>query len=137
MAVPSDSLTDISSGVSARARRRRFTAEYKAKIVQEAELCRASGEIGSLLRREGLFSSQLTDWKKQYKSGAQKALASKRGPAKKRSAEQLEIERLEKEVAGLRRKLDHAEQLIGLQKKLAELMSSSNREDPDPSGGPR
>jgi transposase-like protein len=137
MAVPSLSLNDISSGVSTRARRRRFTAEYKAKIVQEAELCRASGEIGSLLRREGLYSSQLTDWKKQYKSGAHKALAARRGPAKKRSAEQLEIERLEKEVAGLRRKLDHAEQLIGLQKKLSELMSSSNREDPDPSGGPR
>src|SRR5690606_39695110 len=131
------SVTDISSGVSLRGRRRRFTADYKAKIVQEAERCRAPGEIGSMLRREGLFSSQLADWRKQYRSGAQKALSSRRGPGKKRSAEQVEIERLQKEVAGLRRKLDHAEQLIGLQEKLSELMSSSNLEDTDPGGRPR
>ena len=55
--------------VSASGRRRRFTVEYKTRIVQEAAQCRAAGEIGSLLRREGLFSSQLTMWRKLYHAG--------------------------------------------------------------------
>jgi transposase len=109
--------------------------EYKTGIVQEAERCRAAGEIGSLLRREGLFSSQLTQWRKLYRDGARSALAKKRGPKPRRSAEKQEIERLQKEVEKLRRKLDHAEQLIGLQKKLAELLGRPFPEDrPDESG---
>jgi transposase-like protein len=105
--------------------------EYKTGIVQEAERCRESGEIGGLLRREGLYSSQLTDWRKQYQAGARKALSQKRGP-KKRSVEKGEIERLQKEVKKLRQKLDHAEKLIGLQKKFAELLGSPL---PEQSGG--
>lgn len=131
MAVQSISSVDIGSGVSARASRRRFTVEYKTGIVQEAERCREAGEIGGLLRREGLYSSQLTDWRKQYQAGARKALSQKRGP-KKRTVEKREIQRLQEENEKLRRKLDHAEKLIGLQKKLAEFLGSSL---PEQSGG--
>lgn len=131
MVVVQESSSMVGTRVSTRASRRRFTVEYKTGIIQEAERCRAAGEIGSLLRREGLFSSQLTEWRKLYRNGARSALAKKRGPKPKRSAEAEEIERLQKEVEKLRRKLDHAEQLIGLQKKLAELLG---RPFPDESG---
>lgn len=131
MAVQERSSITVGPGTSTRARRRRFTVEYKTGIVQEAERCRESGEIGGLLRREGLYSSQLTDWRKQYQAGARKALSQKRGP-KKRSVEKGEIERLQKEVEKLRQKLDHAEKLIGLQKKFAELLGSPL---PEQSGG--
>jgi transposase len=131
VAVQSGSSIGVGNGVSPRAGRRRFTVEYKTGIVQEAERCRAAGEIGSLLRREGLFSSQLTQWRKLYRDGARSALARKRGPKSQKSAEKQEIERLQKENEKLRRKLDHAEQLIGLQKKLAELLG---RPYPDESG---
>lgn len=128
----SESISPVGPGVSTRASRRRFTVEYKTGIVQEAERCRESGEIGSLLRREGLFSSQLTEWRKLYRAGAKKALSQKRGPNAKRSVEKIELERLQKENEKLRRKLDHAEKLIGLQKKLAELLGSPL---PEESGG--
>jgi transposase-like protein len=118
-----ESVPPLATGGSTRASRRRFTVEYKTGIVQEAERCRASGEIGSLLRREGLFSSQLTEWRKRYRAGARRALSAKRGP-KQRSAAKTEIERLQRDNETLRRKLDHAEQLIGLQKKLAELLGA-------------
>lgn len=131
MAVQEGSSITVGHGVSTRASRRRFTVEYKTGIVQEAERCRESGEIGGLLRREGLYSSQLTEWRKAYRAGARKALSQKRGP-KKRSVEKTEIERLQKEVEKLRQKLDHAEKLIGLQKKLAELLGSASHEQ---SGG--
>lgn len=118
----SDSSSMVGPGVSARASRRRFTVEYKTGIVQEAERCRAAGEIGSLLRREGLFSSQLTEWRKLYRDGARSALGKKRGRKPKKSVEKSEVERLQKEVEKLRRKLDRAEQIIALQKKVAELL---------------
>jgi transposase len=75
-----------------------------------------------MLRREGLFSSQLTEWRKLYRDGARRALAKKRGPRPKKSVEKQEVERLQKENEKLRRKLDRAEQIIALQKKVAELL---------------
>lgn len=130
MAVPMSSSL-VGSGVSTRASRRRFTVEYKTGIVQAAERCRAAGEIGSLLRREGLFSSQLTEWRKRYRDGARSALAKRRGPKRKKSEETQEVERLQKENEKLRRKLERAEQIIALQKKVAELLG---RPIPDESG---
>lgn len=67
------------TNVTARSSRRRFTAEDKASIVQQAAKCRAPGAIGALLRREGLFSSQLTVWRTQYQRGARHALSQARG----------------------------------------------------------
>ena len=77
-----------------RPRRRRFTAEYKLGVLREAEACTRKGEIGAMLRREGLYSSHLTAWRKQRDAGALEGLAPrKRGP-RGPSAEQVENEQL-------------------------------------------
>lgn len=109
-----------STGVSAS--RRRFTVEYKIAIVQEAAQCRAVGEIGALLRREGLYSSQLTTWRKQYRAGVRQALARPRGPKVTTAPATADVARLERELAQVREQLARAELLISLQKKLSELM---------------
>ena len=104
--------------VPARPRRRRFTAEYKLRILQEADVCRAPGELGALLRREGLYSSHLADWRRARHEGALGALGRRRGPkGKPRDAASREHERLKQEVARLRRRLEQAEAIIEIQKK--------------------
>ena len=100
------------AGVAAAARttatRRRFTAEHKVRIVAEAGKCTERGAIGRLLEREGLFASRLSAWRKQAREGALRALGGKRGP-KPRPAEEKrwreEVRRLQRENAGLRRRL--------------------------------
>ena len=84
-----------------RPRRRRFSAEYKLRVLREAEGCTRPGEIGALLRREGLYTSHLAAWRKQRDRGALKALSSARGrkPADPRDAQ----------IAGLRRRAERAE----------------------------
>lgn len=117
--------------VPARKPRRRFTVEEKTRIVQAAAQCRAVGEIGSLLRREGLYSSQLTMWRQQYAAGARQALAQRRGP--KPRADTGELTRLQRENTQLRDQLARAELLISIQKKLSTLLERPRRE---PSGKP-
>ena len=128
-----DSSTTSATQLATRASRRRFTADYKASIVQQAAQCRAPGEIGALLRREGLFSSQLTTWRKQYQTGARRALAPRRGPTATRSIDAVTVTRLEREVAQLREELARAELVITLQKKLAALLDRPSHE---PTTGP-
>jgi len=85
-----------------RPKRRRFSAEYKLRIVQEADACSRSGEVGELLRREGLYSSLLTEWRRARDSGALEALAPRRrGPARQ-SPELVEL-------AVVRRRLERSE----------------------------
>jgi len=110
--------------VSARTGRRRFTVAYKTRIVEEAAQCRAPGEIGSLLRREGLYSSHLTTWRKLYHAGARQALTRSRGPKPRAAADGGELARLQRENAQLREQLARAELVIGIQKKLSELLVS-------------
>ena len=105
--------------VGAKAKRRRFSAAYKARILAEIE--GSAGQTGVILRREGLYSSQLTNWRKQARTGTLKALSKKRGPKGKSSSE-LEVEKLRKKVARLERELEKAQILIGAQKKLAEIL---------------
>jgi transposase len=109
--------------VAVRSSRRRFTADYKASVVQEAARCRAPGEIGALLRREGLFSSHLTMWRQQYDTGARRALAQRRGPVPARTAESAAVTRLERELVQVRDDLARAELVIELQKKLSSLLA--------------
>jgi len=104
------------SEVVARPIRRRFSAEYKLRILQEADRC-PEGEVGSLLRREGLYSSHLTTWRKQRERGALAALsARKRGPKVDPQAE--ELARLQRENAKLQVQLRRADLIIDAQKKL-------------------
>ena len=91
--------------VPTQSKRRYFGAEYKLRIVEEADACSAPGEIAALLRREGLYSSHLTDWRRARREGSLKALAKERGPkGRRRDAVALENERLRKENARLQRR---------------------------------
>ena len=98
--------------------RRRFTAEYKLRILREVERAKEPGEVGAILRREGLYSSHLTHWRQARDRVAKVGLAArKRGP--KRRVEDPRIKQLEREKARLERKLRQAEIIIEFQKKLA------------------
>jgi transposase len=109
-----------------RAQRRRFSAEYKLRILEEAERCEP-GEIGALLRREGLYSSHLTTWRRQREAGALAALAPhKRGPKAKASVPgQTRLRELERENTQLRERLTQAETIIEVQKKVSSLLGIS------------
>ena len=103
--------------------RRRFTTEYKARIVQEADGCTEMGQVGALLRREGLYSSQLAQWRKQYRAGGYAALGNgKRGRKRKKSALELENERLQRQVSRLESRLEQAEAIIDIQKKASAML---------------
>ena len=85
--------------------------------------CTEMGQVGALLRREGLYSSQLAEWRKQYRAGGYSALVnSKRGRKRKKSALELENERLRKQVSHLERGLQQAEAVIDIQKKASAML---------------
>jgi transposase len=110
--------------VLAKASRRRFTAEYKRKILREADACTAPGALGALLRREGLYSSNLTTWRAQRERGELAGLTpKKRGPAPKpQNPLARKIATLERAVSREKARADRAEALVELQKKVAELL---------------
>ena len=105
-----------------RATRRRFSPSYKARIVEEAAACQKQGELGALLRREGLYSSHLSAWRTQIKSHGVAGLeAKKRGRPTTTKASAREIE-LEREARQLKKRLAKAEAIIAFQKKVHELL---------------
>lgn len=109
--------------VSAFAKRRRFTAAYKARIVEEADCCTEPGAIGALLRREGLYSSQLSSWRELYRAGALQALRDdKRGRKPKKHPLEDENEKLRKQNERLADRLERAEMIIEIQKKVATML---------------
>ncbi len=112
-------------------KRRVFTKEYKLEILEKADHCLISGGVGKLLRQEGLYSSQLTSWRRDRRDGTLQALGRRRGPKAKKTTEQLEIERLQCENKRLRKKLDHAEKIIDVQKKLSEVLGIPLEENVD------
>ena len=113
-----------------KAERRKFSAEYKLRIVAEADECTERGAIGALLRREGLYSSHLDKWRKQRERGALEGLrGQKRG--RKPDPQAAEIARLQRENEQLRSRLDRAEHIINVQKKLAELLGTMSAETPN------
>jgi transposase-like protein len=107
-----------------RPKRRTFTAEYKLRILQEADAAILPGAIGELLRREGLYSSLLTAWRRERTAAALAGLsARKRGPqARKTSAETKRIQQLERDNEKLRHRLKQAEIIIEFQKKLHDVL---------------
>ena len=103
------------------AKRRTFTAEYKQRILAEADAAVTQpGSIGALLRREGLYSSHLVTWRRERQAGVLKALAPhKRGPKSKRNAQEEEMQKLRRENQRLTEQLRKAEIVIDVQKKWA------------------
>ena len=113
--------------VTQKAARRRFTGEYKRRIALEAESCSQPGEIGALLRREGLYSSVLQRWRRQLQ---EESLSSSEKPNSKPSPAQ-ELARLKRENERLQEKLRQAELIIDVQKKVSELMQTRSPEKTD------
>ena len=114
--------------VPAKARRRRFSAQYKKKILEEADACKGKhGAIGALLRREGLYSSHLTTWRKQREKGELDGLTPKKRGRKARPINSLtrKVRELEGENRKLKKQLDKAETIISFQKKLSEMLGIS------------
>jgi len=110
--------------VRERAVRRRFTAEYKLRILKEAESCTERGQLGALLRREGIYSTNLIAWRRQMEKGTLEALSPrKRGPKGKRpNPSARRIAELERENQRLEKKLRQAETIIEVQKKVSEIL---------------
>jgi len=109
--------------VVAHAKRRRFTADYKQRILKEVDAAKGSGGIGALLRREGLYSSLLATWRNERDAGALAALTpQKRGPKSKRHPLQDESDKLRRDNARLTEQLRKAEIIIDVQKKVGTLL---------------
>lgn len=107
--------------VIVKAERRHFTAEYKQSILQEADACTQRGEIGALLRREGLYSSHLDTWRRQRTRGGLQGLTpAKRG--RKADPQAAENARLLRETVKLKAQLERAELIIEVQKKVSQLL---------------
>ena len=113
--------------VTQKAARRRFTSEYKRRIALEADGCKEPGEIGALLRREGLYSSVIQRWRRQLR---EESLSSSEKSNSKPSPAQ-EVNRLRRENERLKEKLRQAELIIDVQKKVSELMQTPSPEKTD------
>jgi len=104
--------------------RRRFTVEDKSRILDEADACTENGQLGDLLRREGIYSSYLTTWRRQRDHGAQAGLTPKRRGRKGKAKNPLadEVARLHRKNNRLEKKLRQAELIIDVQKKVSEIL---------------
>ena len=118
--------------VPEKARRRTYTVDYKLKIVKEADACKGTGDIGALLRREGLYSSQLTTWRQARDRGelAPGAATKKRGPkATPVDPRDKKIADLERQIAKVTTRAERAEAIAEIQKKLAALFGRPFRSE--------
>ncbi len=104
--------------------RRRFSTEYKLRILAETDACTEMGQIGELLRREGLYNSILSTWRKQRKEGTLAGLTPKRRGRKSKKKNPLadEVAKLQRENQSLKNKLRKAELVIDVQKKVSEML---------------
>jgi transposase-like protein len=119
--------------VAAKGKRRSFTAKYKREILAKADKCKKSGEIGALLRSEGLYSSHLASWRKQRAEGQLGGKTKKRGPkAKPVDPSAKRVAELERENAKLRARAERAEFLVECQKKMAALFETQQSEESEP-----
>ena len=118
--------SDASAEVVPHARRRQFSNADKRRILEAADRCTRPGEVGALMRREGVYSSSLSTWRRQREAADLAALApQKRGPKiPANRAETLQIAQLTRERDGLKRELDKAMLVIDVQKKLAALLGT-------------
>ena len=107
--------------------RRKFTAKYKLQILREADECTEPGQLGALLRREGLYSSNLSIWRRQREEGLLDALSPRKRGRKEKEKNPLapKVAQLERENERLRKKLKKAEIIIDVQKKISEILGIS------------
>jgi transposase-like protein len=118
----------IDPEVVPKAQRRQYTAEYKRQILEEYEACSEPGEKGAMLRREGLYSSHITTWRRQRERGEMAGLGSKkRGP--KEDPQAKENVRLRRENERLKKRLEQAELIIEVQKKVSQILGIEMREN--------
>ncbi len=117
------------SEVLARPRRRSFTVAYKLSILEQADACTQLGEIGALLRREGLYSAHLSKWRKQHRAGRLQRLAHNKTDSNDTTDRTVakENKHLKREVERLKQRLHQAELIIDVQKKLSELLGLNSR----------
>ena len=117
----------VPTEVVARVTRRPYTAEYKRRVLQEADACGQRGEIGALLRREGLYSSLLSTWREQRRHGALKGLAPKKRGRKATPVNplQAELDQVTREKRGLEKKLARVYAMLEVQKKASEMLGIS------------
>jgi len=108
--------------VPEKAARRRFTKAYKLEVLRRADGCHRPGELGALLRAEGLYSSHLVQWRRARREAAEKGLAGVRRGRPRVSDEQVKIAELEKQLARAQARLARAEALVELQKKVSEIL---------------
>ena len=110
--------------------RRSFTAEYKRRIIKEADACKEQKRIGALLRREGLYYSNLDTWRRQAERGTLDALSKKRGPGAQRPDKSARlIKEQKKEISKLKAGLKKAEFIIEAQKKITEIFQIEKQEE--------
>jgi transposase-like protein len=120
--------------VPAVAKRRQFTAAYKLAVLEEADRCASPGAIGALLRREGLYSSHLTMWRRERAAGALAALGRRRGRRAVLTAEQKRLAALQADNSRLKGELAQAHTIIEVQKKLCTLLGLPTAADAESSG---
>jgi transposase len=112
-------------GMTDKAQRRRFTAAYKLKVLAEAKACRQPGELGALLRREGLYSSHLAAWRAAQRRGDLTGPARRRGPRRSGTGPlTTRIAQLERQLAAAVKRADRAEAIVEVQKKVAILLGA-------------
>jgi transposase-like protein len=115
------------------AKRRQFSPQYKLRILKEADACTEKGQLGALLRREGLYNSHLTTWRRSRQQGSLESLSpKKRGPKPKADKKKTREAQLESENRRLRKKLNQAEAIIEIQKKVYALLEA-NQDNADES----
>ena len=119
-----------------KAKRRQLTAKFKLRILEEADRCTERGQIGELLRREGLYSSHLSTWRQQRARGQLQGLAPKKRGRKGQDPSVAELARLRRENERLRVQLEQAEIIIDVQKKLAKLLGLPTDETESNESGP-
>jgi transposase len=119
--------------VTEKATRRKFTAKYKLRILEAVEACTEPGEVGALLRREGLYTSHLTHWRSARRSGSLGALApQKRGPkVVEADPRDMRIIELERDLRKATARADRAEALVDIQKKVSQILGIVLPERPD------
>jgi len=112
-----------------KAKRRKFSAEYKRRILEKADNCVEPGQIGALLRREGLYSSHLSTWRQQRERGALEALNPRKRGRRRKDELEREVARLQREIERLQTRLEQAETIIEVQKKLSRLLGLATEEN--------